>query len=171
MTRPTPDNQVVSEFYSKRTKAGLKPAPTMLKFRFAFFAYFAVNQSRSELCLGTPPRRPQGVCHKPLPKFSSPNYFAPCVLSALIPPSVLILLEIVRLRCRLVRPWQPKRAAQVVGAWRGAGFEHPLFVDLVGLVGVDEDVAVLVVGARFGDSYLLVPAVLAADKIGLHREC
>ena len=38
----------------------------------------------------------------------------------------------------------------------------------MGFVGVDEDIAVLVVGAWFGNAHLLVPTVLAADVIGLH---
>ena len=37
-------------------------------------------------------------------------------------------------------------------------------------VGVDEDVAVLVVGAGLGDADFLVPAVLTADPIWLHGE-
>ena len=37
-------------------------------------------------------------------------------------------------------------------------------------VGVDEHVAVFVVGAGLGDADFLVPALLAADEVGLHRE-
>ena len=82
---------------------------------------------------------------------------------------ILILLEIIRLRRRFIRARQPEGTAQVARTGRGAGFEHPFFIHFVGLVGVDEDIAVLVLRAGLGDAHLLMPAVLAADEIGLHR--
>src|SRR5881392_1194683 len=45
-----------------------------------------------------------------------------------------------------------------------------LAVNLEGLIGVHNDVAVAIVGSRLGDRDLLVPAVLAAQGIGLDRE-
>jgi len=38
----------------------------------------------------------------------------------------------------------------------------------MGFISVDEDITVLVVGTRFDNTNLLVPAVLDADAIGLH---
>src|SRR6185295_12266282 len=52
----------------------------------------------------------------------------------------------------------------------GAGEGEPLAEDGHGLVGVDFDVAVVVVGAGGLDVDALVPAVHAADRIGLDRE-
>src|SRR5438552_10608341 len=73
-------------------------------------------------------------------------------------------------RIRLERPRQPQRAAQVAGAGRRTREREPLAVDLEGLRGVDEDVAVAIVRTGLGHGHLLVPAVLTADGIGLHRE-
>src|SRR5439155_305378 len=55
-------------------------------------------------------------------------------------------------------------------AGRGAREPAPLAVDLEGPIGVHDDVAVAIVGARPRDGHLLVPAVLAAHGIGLDRE-
>ena len=80
----------------------------------------------------------------------------------------LIFFQIISLRCGLIRSRQPQRATQIVRAGRGAGFAEPTFVDFVGFIGVDEDIAVFVVGAGFSDTNLLMPAVLAAYVVGLH---
>ena len=58
------------------------------------------------------------------------------------------------------------RSAQAVGSGTGPGHRQPALVDLAGLVGVDLDVAVLVLGARLLDAHLLVPAVHAGDGSG-----
>ena len=80
----------------------------------------------------------------------------------------LFLFQIVRFRCRLIRSRQPKRAAQVARPRGGAGFAQPSLVDFVGFIGIDEDVAIFVVGAWFSDTNLLMPAVLATnDKVSL----
>lgn len=78
--------------------------------------------------------------------------------------------EIIRLRCGLVRSRQPQRTAQIVRARAGAGFEQPLLVYLVCFVRVDEHVPIFVFGAWFADANFLVPAVLAADVVGLYRK-
>jgi len=80
------------------------------------------------------------------------------------------LPQVICLSGRLIRARQPQRPAQIVRSRRRTGFAEPAFVDFVGLVGVNEDVAVLVIGAGFGDADFLVPTMLAADEIGLHRK-
>src|SRR3989454_1097370 len=62
------------------------------------------------------------------------------------------------------------RAGEVPRPGRGGGEPEPLAVDLEGPIGVHDDVAVAIVGARPRDGHLLVPAVLAAHGIGLDRE-
>src|SRR4029434_10988404 len=52
----------------------------------------------------------------------------------------------------------------------GAGQLEPLAEDLVRFGGVDDDVAVAVVGAGLRHAHLLVPAVLAGDGVGLDGE-
>src|SRR5438093_1004430 len=71
---------------------------------------------------------------------------------------------------RLERPGQPERATEVARSRRGPREPEPLAVDLEGPVGVDDDVPVAIVRARLRDRHLLVPTVLAAHGIGLHRE-
>src|SRR5262249_29172139 len=61
-------------------------------------------------------------------------------------------------------------AAQVVRARCWAGFTEPALVDFMGFISVDEDITVLVVGTRFDNTNLLMPAVLATDIVGLHRK-
>src|SRR5579884_1516709 len=55
--------------------------------------------------------------------------------------------KIERLGRRAIRARHPEGAAQAVGAGRGPGHGQPLAVDLVGLVGVDEDVAVTILAS------------------------
>lgn len=51
------------------------------------------------------------------------------------------------------------------------GFAEPPFIDLVGFVGVDKNIAVLVVGTGLRHPNLLVPAVLPADEIRPLGKC
>src|SRR5437899_5435780 len=71
---------------------------------------------------------------------------------------------------RRERPGEPERAAEVAWPRCRAREREPLAVNLEGLIGVHDDVAVAIVGSRLGDRDLLVPAVLAAQGIGLDRE-
>src|SRR6185295_18896122 len=81
-----------------------------------------------------------------------------------------LLLQPIGGGVRLEGPRQPQRAPQIARARRRAGLGQPLAIDLERAVGVHEDVAVAVVAARLRHGDLLVPAVLAADGVGLHRE-
>jgi len=67
-------------------------------------------------------------------------------------------------------------AAAIVDAvdcWAQApgGFAEPPFIDLVGFVGVDKNIAVLVVGTGLCHPNLSVPAVLPADEIRPLGKC
>src|SRR5579875_357785 len=65
---------------------------------------------------------------------------------------------------------QPQRPAQAAGTRRGPGHRDPTAIDFVRLVGIDKNVAVAIVRSGARDRYLLMPAMLAADRIRLHRE-
>src|SRR5690606_30102775 len=80
------------------------------------------------------------------------------------------VLKIIRFGRWFIGPRQPQWTAQIVWPRCRAGFQQPLFIDFVGFVGVDENVAVLVTGAGFCDADLLMPAVLAADEVRLYRK-
>src|SRR5436190_8476483 len=78
-------------------------------------------------------------------------------------------LQLVRVPSGTQRTVEPIRTARPIRAGGRAGHCHPFLIDLVRLRGVDDDVAVLVVGAGFRQRDPLVPAVHAADRIRLHR--
>src|SRR6266850_1556806 len=88
-----------------------------------------------------------------------------CASTSTTIPRVLLRLEPERGRVGLESARQPERPAQVAGTGRGPRQREPLAVDLERLVGVHEDVAVVLVGAGCRHGHLLVPAVLAADRI------
>src|SRR6185295_19059428 len=68
------------------------------------------------------------------------------------------------------RPRQPQRAPKVNRARRRAREAQPLAIDLERAVRVHEHAAVAIVGTGPRHGYLLVPAVLAAHRVGLDRE-
>src|SRR5262249_28409753 len=68
------------------------------------------------------------------------------------------------------RAVHPQGATQAAGTGAAAGTGQPAPVDLVRFVRVHEYVTVTVLGLGFLDGDLLVPAVHAADRIGLHGE-
>ena len=53
-------------------------------------------------------------------------------------PVAIELLHEIRFLRWFVRSWQPKWPAHVVRPGRRARLEHPLFINLMRLVGVDE---------------------------------
>src|SRR5262245_27069391 len=73
-------------------------------------------------------------------------------------------------RVRLERPRQPQGTPQVARAGRRAREGQPFAIDLERAVRVHEHVAVAIVGVWLRHGHLLVPAVLAADRVGLDRE-
>src|SRR5262245_6360470 len=79
-------------------------------------------------------------------------------------------VQSIRRSVGLEGPRQPERPAQVVRPRGRAGERQPLAVRLERAVGVHDDVAVAIVGPRPGHRDLLVPAMLAAHRIGLHWE-
>ena len=75
--------------------------------------------------------------------------------------------------CRLSRPKrpiEPEGTPEVSRARRGPRAHHPLFIRPVRLLRIHLDVAVAIVGPGGLQTDPLVPAVHAADRIGLHRE-
>src|SRR2546426_8818720 len=83
---------------------------------------------------------------------------------------LLLRLQPERGRVGLEGARQPQRPAQIARARRRPRQRQPLAIDLERLVGVHEDVAIALVGAGPRHAHLLVPAVLAADRIRLDRE-
>src|SRR2546428_10144375 len=79
-------------------------------------------------------------------------------------------LHLVRVANRPERTIEPQRASEATRAGGRARHRQPLFVDLVRLRRVDEDVAVSIVGPGFLERDALVPAVHAAHGIGLYGE-
>src|SRR5262245_28366105 len=78
--------------------------------------------------------------------------------------------QFVRVRARPERTIEPQRPSQTVWSGRGTRHLHPLLVHLMGLRGVDDDVAVAIVGPGLFEANALMPAVHAADRIRLDRE-
>ncbi len=81
-----------------------------------------------------------------------------------------VRLQVEHGRVRTVHPNQPERPAQSARAGRGACELYPSAVLFVGLIGIDEDVAIAIVRTGRRHGYLLVPAVLSADRVRLHRK-
>src|SRR6185503_9785378 len=80
------------------------------------------------------------------------------------------ILQLVSIGDGTQRPVEPEGTAEAVGPRCRARHRQPLLVDLVRLVGVDEDIAVLVSRSRLLERHALMPAVHAADRIRLHGE-
>jgi len=84
--------------------------------------------------------------------------------------TTLAIVEIIGLDSGPITPRQPKRAAQVFGAGCRTGHFEPTFINLMGLVRIDKDIAVTVLWSYSFDPHLLMPAVLPTDEIRLDRK-
>ena len=62
--------------------------------------------------------------------------------------------------------WSPK----IVGAGRGAGHLQPAAILFVSPIGVDENVAIAILGGSFAHRNFLMPAMLPANRIRLNGE-
>src|SRR4030095_10725394 len=82
----------------------------------------------------------------------------------------LLSSDLIRVLDGPERAVEPVRSARAVGPGRGAGARHPFLVLPMRFVRVDADVAVVAVRSRLLDFHALVPAVHAADRIGLNGE-
>ena len=80
----------------------------------------------------------------------------------------LLFFDVEGIFCGAQGPFEPEGAAQAVWAGSGSGHSEPLFVVFGRAFGIDEDVAVLVVWTGALDADPLVPAVHAADGVGVH---
>src|SRR5262249_7417092 len=76
-------------------------------------------------------------------------------------------LQPVGRRIGLERPRQPQGTPQVARAGRRAREGQPFAIDLERAVRIHDHVAVTIVGTWSRHGHLLVPAVLAADRVGL----
>src|SRR5947209_2314955 len=65
----------------------------------------------------------------------------------------------------------PERAAQTVGAVRlWSRHSQPFFIDLVGLLAINKDITIDIIGLCSRDSHFLMPAMHSTDWIWMHRE-
>src|SRR5947208_3076965 len=76
----------------------------------------------------------------------------------------------VRLGDRSERPIEPQRTTKAVGSGGWSCHGEPLLVDLVRFRGVDVNISVTIVSARFFQRDALMPAVHAAHWVGLDRK-
>src|SRR5713226_1154497 len=92
------------------------------------------------------------------------------------PQSMLLLFpsfvldQVISLGCRFIRAREPERATEIARPRRGPRHFQPALVDLARFVRVDKNIAVTIFGADVFHCDFLVPAMLAAHRIGLDRE-
>src|SRR5689334_19632766 len=84
--------------------------------------------------------------------------------------SLSFVIKIKRLVRGTQRPSEPERASKSVRAGCRPRQSKPLFIDREGLIRIDKNVAVFVLGMRHFDRDPLMPAMHTADWVGMDRK-